>query len=78
VMGTGLLQDPHPPEDSVQRSCLTTRWSRPGQPGARISCDTRSGPAGRLISRPLGVPFVHSSASVQSREEVAQWTDSRP
>ncbi len=33
---------------------LTTRWSRPGQPGLAISCDTSLGLAGRLISRPLG------------------------
>src|SRR3990172_648043 len=33
---------------------LTTRWSRPGQPGRLRICDTRPWLAGRLISRPLG------------------------
>src|SRR3990172_3385900 len=33
---------------------LTTRWSRPAQPGVWIWRDTRLGLAGRLISRPLG------------------------
>ena len=33
---------------------LTPRWSRPGQLSVWVSCDTRFGLAGRLISRPLG------------------------
>ena len=37
---------------------LTTRWSRPGQPGVWLSCDTSLGLAGRLISRPLGSPWI--------------------
>jgi len=35
---------------------LTTRWSRPGQPGRLRLRDTRPRLAGRLISRPFGVP----------------------
>ena len=40
--------------DSGNRLCLTTRWSRPGQPGLAISCDTSLGLARRLSSVPLG------------------------
>ena len=44
------------------RGRLTTRWSRPGQPGRLRLCDTRPWLAGRLISRPLGVRRVARDA----------------
>ena len=43
------------------RARLTTRWSRPGQPGRLHLRDTRLRLAGRLISQPLGVASIWSN-----------------
>src|SRR3990172_9057211 len=52
--GSAIAAAPAPPIPTSAGIRRTTRWSRPGQPGLAISCDTCLGLAGRLISIPLG------------------------